>query len=307
MRIVCLPSFVAALSIAAPEAVAAERSLVEQAQAEVDRASRHYTRGEFAEALEALRTAETLAERAEDPSLPSIRFNIARCLEKLERWDDALRAYERYNELPDASHRKQRAFEAIRALEGKVYATLAIACDPSGSTVEISGITEGTPSCPWRSTRIPPGAYAVKVSHPGYLPTTELIDLEVGRPFALEVSLERDPDAVMTAATAAPREPIRPWPWVALAGSAAALGVGAGFTVGALNERDAAENSQSPAEQDDAISAFETKRAISYVAYGVGGALAATGIALFLIRGNGDDRDEEPRVGVSAQGLTVRF
>lgn len=298
-----------AVGLDAESATAAESTLVERAQAEIDRASRQYRSGEYEAALGSLRRAETLAEKAEDPSLPSIRFNIARCLEKLERWDDALRAYRRYNELPDASHRKERAFEAIESLEKKVYATLAIACDPPGSSLEIPDVAEGSPSCPWRNTRMEPGSYSVKVSHPGYVSTTELIDLEAGQQMSLEVSLQRDPKSPLSAATTPAARRFRPWPWVALAGGAAAAAVGVGFTAGALGERDAAEELPPGPERDEAVDAFETKRATAYVAFGVGGALVATGIVLFLLKnGHDDEASKAPgAVALSGTGLQVRF
>jgi len=299
--------FAFAFSTTVPTARGAEANLVERAQAAIDHASRQYTRGDYAGALESLRTAERLAEKAEDPSLPSIRFNIARCLEKLERWEEALEAYRRYNDLPDASHRKERAFRAVEKLEGRVFATLSVACDPVGATVEARGLEDGTASCPYKSTRVPPGSYAIKVSHPGYLPTTELIDLEAGQPFALEVALVRDPDAVLNAATAPPRRRFRPWPWAAVAASAASIGIGAGFTVGAINERDAAEQLPEPEAQSQ-VDAFETKRNLSYVFYGLGGAFAATSAALFLFTGNDDDTDpQKTRLEVSSNGLRLRF
>jgi tetratricopeptide (TPR) repeat protein len=299
------------VTLFAPAVPVRAASVIERAQAAVDEASRHYTAGEYEQALGALRRAESLAERAEDPALPSIRFNIARCLEKLERWEDALQAYESYNELPDAAHRKRRAFRAVQALEPKVFATVSVACDPVGSVVEIEGLTQGTPSCPWRGTRVRPGSYAVRVSHPGYVAVTEFIDVEPGEPFTLQVSLERDPQAVASGALAggAPRR-FRPAPWLAAGGSLLAFSAAIGFGVTAVDQRDEAETLLDSAERDDLVNAFETNRALTYVFIGLGTALAGTSAVLFLTQQSRRGRPDSGGVGpvsLSPSGLQVKF
>ncbi|MEO1338188.1 MAG: PEGA domain-containing protein, partial [Myxococcota bacterium] len=230
-----------ALGIAQPSFPAvtpAEKSaLIERAQSLVNDASRAFGAKDFGRALGALREAEALASRAEDPSLPRIRFNIARCLEELEQWDEALAAYQRYNELPDASHRKQRAWAAMKALQSRVYATLSVVCAPSGSLIEIAGVTEGAVSCPWQSEQIRSGVYAVKISHPGYESTVRTIEVRSGKAFNVEATL-KSLAPPPTAVAFTPDPPVNYLPWVTVGVGAVVAASGGFFTSRAVSNRD---------------------------------------------------------------------
>jgi len=116
-----------------------------RAQRLVNEASALFSDGEYEASLKALREAEALASEVDRSALPLIRFNIARCLQELGRYEEAIEAYQAYNKLPDASYRKQRAFKALQELEREVYGTLSVACDPVGATIEIRGTAH--PGC----------------------------------------------------------------------------------------------------------------------------------------------------------------
>ncbi len=131
----------AALEPSAEAAPAADK--LAEAQALVNTAVVHFRAKEYDAALKALLEAEVLAVAANDPGLASIRFNIARCLEELERWPEALAAYETYLKLPDDSHRKARAWKAVGALEERVFGRLDVACDPPEARASLAERPKG--------------------------------------------------------------------------------------------------------------------------------------------------------------------
>ncbi len=283
---------------------------VSEAQRLVDRATSKYGDGDFEGALTALKKAEVLAAEHDPQALPSIRFNIARCYEQLERWPEALAAYESYNRLPDDPARKQRAYDAMEQLQGKVYASVTIACDPVGSSVQITGLTEGTPSCPYQNDQVPPGSYALKVTHPGYLESVQLIEVEAGAPQTIQVSLERDPQSVVAGqvAAAAPQRRLRPLPWSLLGVGLVGLGVGVGFNVSAGNNRDLAEEEPPGSAQDQAVSDFERDRAVAIAGYAVGGASLVASVVLFVLQGGFKEVEAQPAAfRPTASGFSVSF
>jgi tetratricopeptide (TPR) repeat protein len=314
-----LPGFLAVL-LAAPAAFAqaddaalrAER--LQKAQAFVNQASQLYLQGNYEAALGALQQAAPLAEAAADPGLPGIRFNIARCLEQLQRWPEALDAYGAYNKLPDEPHRKERAWEAVRGLKRKVYGQLAVTCFPQGAQVRVEGPdmhTDAAP-CPYRNEEARPGDYTVIVTYPGYLEARRSAAVTVGSGANLEVSLARDPAAAppplaVLGPQSPPERPMNVWPWVAVGAGAAAAGVGVYFTTAALSARDDAESEPPGEAQDEAVSRFERDRTLSYAMYGAGGALAAVGVALYFLLDDDDEDGAAAQVVPSASGLTVRF
>ncbi len=278
-----------------------------RAQALVNEASAAFRSKDYLAALKALRAAEPLAEKADDPALPQIRFNIARCLEQLGRPAEAMAAYDRYNELPDASHRKQRAFEAMRQLRGQVFGTLSVACSPTGSLVEIAGITKGAASCPWQSQEVKPGAYAVKISHPGYESKIETIDIEAGKSFKVEATLKSLAPPPSLVVDAGP--PPNLWPWMTMGAGLVVAASGGYFTLTAASDRDDAQQLPPGDDRQALVDDFETNRTLSYVMYGTGAAIVVGGIVWWLLDED-EDKDEDPltaSVRASPAGLQVRF
>ena len=303
------PLLLCSLLLLAAPARAGQPSVAD-AQNRVNAAAKLFGGGDYEGALRELRAAEAIAAQVDRDALPGIRFNIARCLEELGRYEEAIDAYKAYNKLPDVSHRKQRAFEATQRLRKKVFGTLAVACDPAGSAVEIRGVTQGTPSCPWRSEAVPPGSYALKVTHPGYLEEVRLVEVESGKAQSVQVALKRDPEAAPLAISgAAPREPFRlqAGPTILTLVGVGAVAAGVGFNVSAANNRDAAEDPLNFLERNELSDAFERDRALAITSYAVGGAALVAGVVWF-IAGGGKDKDQRARrIIPSASGLAVKF
>lgn len=301
--------FALTLALLGVPQLASAQSDIAEGQRLVNEASQSYGAGDFEAALAALKKAEVIAESAQDASLASIRFNIARCLEQLGRVEDALEAYKRYDQLPDAPHRKQKAFTAMQALEQQVFAVLSVSCAPAGAVVSIPGVTKGPRPCPWQSAKVLPGAYAVRVSAPGHAEEVRSITVKAGTAENVQVSLtpkaSLGPSAAVTADS--PSGPgLDPVPLVFIGGGAVVAGLGGVFTALSIDQRNAAETSVPGPAQDGAVSDFETFRALSLVSYGVGAALAATGAVLFFLP-EGENDPEAARLIPSPNGFTVKF
>ncbi len=284
--------------------VTAEAGLAE-AQALVDQAAQAFGAKDYASALDALERAAPIAAAASDPALPQIRFNIARCLEELGRYQDAMAAYERYNELPDESHRKRRAFEAVARLRGLVYATLSVACAPPGSLIEIAGVTEGAVGCPWRSDRVPPGAYAVKISHPGYESTVETVEVVAGKSASVEATL-RSLAPVPQVVSAAPAAPLNLWPWMTMGAGLVVSASGGFFTLSAIDNRRDAERLPPSLDRDTLFDDFKFNRNLSYAMYGTGAAMIVGGFVWWLL----DEPARSPtafEIQAGPSGVEVRF
>ncbi len=289
-------------------ASAAAQAALAEAQALVNEAAAHFRAKEYAEALAALQKAEPIAREANDPALASIRFNIARCFEELERWQEARGAYEAYLELPDDSHRKARAWDAVKALEARVLGAAEIACRPAGAQALVKEHPGAGRICPVRLGKLEPGTLHVTVQLDGYLSEEHTIEVRAGRTAALDVTLKRDPAAAPAApppaaVVAAAPEPSTeltgsPWPW-ATAGVGVALLAGGGvLTVLASSDRDDASKLPPTAARDDLVESFEVKRDLSYAAYGVGAAAVVGGVLWMLL-------DAPPEAGAGA--VAFRF
>lgn len=294
------------LALATPPLAYAQGEDVQAAQGLVNEAAQHFRAGDHEAALKALRTAAPMAERSQPTALPTIRFNIARCLEELERWDEALEAYEAYNTLPDQQHRKQRAWAAVQALEKKVYGAVAVTCTPGGALVRLVERPDDVRPCPARFEKVKAGPHTVRVEHPKAPQAEVEVTVEAGATATAQVALEAGvAPPVLTAAPVAPPPASSPWPWVVMGSGVAVVGGGAVLSFLALDARDEAEAAVPGSAQDDAVDLFEQRRTLSYVAYGVGGAAVVTGIVLLFVGG-----DDDPQAAVAPggpMGVTLRW
>lgn len=266
-------------------------------QEKIDQAAQRFLAKDYEGALAALREVEPAIEQAQDPALARIRFNIARCLEELERWEEALAAYEAYLGVPDESHRKARAWEAVRAIEQRLYGAVEVTCSPANARVYIEGLTVDPRACPLRLDRVRPGTYALQATGAGHADARLEVAVSAGERAPVEVALV--PLAAPAVTAAAPAEdPANPWPWVTVGAGVAVAGAGAALTFIAAGRRDDAEALPPGSERDDLVGEFETTRALSYAGYAVGGAAVVGGILWWLL----DDGEQAP-VAVTPGGV----
>ncbi|MFZ4736488.1 MAG: hypothetical protein ACOYM9_11115 [Bradymonadia bacterium] len=277
----------AAPAVAAPASAPEDpAALMVRAQAAIDAASGKFRAGDFDGALGPLREAEALASAANDPALATVRFNIARCLEELDRPAEAVAAFERYLELPDETHRKERAWVAIRALEPRAFGTLQVSCRPAGVRLVANALEASPVLCPWQRARVAPGRYTIEAQAPGYAPTTREVEVKLGPPTFVDLELLAFPtERVVAAEQAAPAvEAGRgPWPWILAGAGVAALAGGALLTTSAVEARDAAETLPPGSARNSKVDTYELDERLSWGAYGLGaGALSAGLLWLFL-------------------------
>lgn len=316
MALVCILPLTAAAQATPAASSESDRAtreeLLEAAQAFVNQASQLYRQADYEGALSQLRQAAPLAEEANDPSLANIRFNIARCLEQLKRWPEAMTAYEAYNALPDEAHRKERAWAAVQGLKAKVYGTVSVSCFPAGARIDIPGVTtQGAQTCPWQSDEVRPGNYVVSVRNPGYDDFSREVIVVAGQAIHVEASLKAQPVSAPQAAVgqvAPVDEPVNVWPWVTVGVGVAALAAGGVFHGLAVSDRGAAEDLPPTPERDDVIESFEGRRTLAFALYGAGGAISAAGVVLYFLMGADDGADPEMvRWMPTADGVRVVF
>jgi hypothetical protein len=134
-----------------------ERANPDEARKAFRAGERAYDEGRIAEALEHFRRAFRLAPR--DP----IRFNIAVCLEKLGRYREAMREYERAagsDALPPRT--RERARERARDARAQL-GTLRVRGEPKGAQVLVDGREVGTLPT---DLMLDPGSHRVAVLGP---------------------------------------------------------------------------------------------------------------------------------------------
>ncbi len=135
----------AGLSTAAPRAGAQPPPDVE---AHIQRGVALFKAGDYAAALAEFQRADPRGDEYGDRA--GIRFNIARCLEELGRFEEAAEHFERYLRLPDDEDSHQAARERIANLERTALGTVTVECD-ADARVTLQGSRPATP-CPvvWR-------------------------------------------------------------------------------------------------------------------------------------------------------------
>ena len=297
----------------------AQTTELEQAQTLVYEASRLFGARDYEGALTQLRSAETIAAKVSDSALPQIRFNIARCLDELGRSAEALAAYQRYIELPDEGHRKDRAWKAMQALEQQVFGRINVTCVPAGATISSRGMSRGDRLCPWSNARVEPGRYSVTISHPGHVTETRAVTVEAGQSVTLEVVLGAEAPAVPVAPVAPPPVAVTAPPppprstgapigsLLAVGAGVAAIGAGVYLTMSAIDNRDTAQGLPPGGARRGAVDDFERNRGVSYVTYAVGGAALVAGIALWIAGSDGQPAAIDAHAVEPVGGWTWRW
>jgi tetratricopeptide (TPR) repeat protein len=246
----------------------------------------------------------------------TIHFNVAQCRDRLGEWPAALRAYSDYlREAPDA---KDRA--AVRAsmkrIEGKLATTgvqaLLVYTEPPGAEVKLEGRARG--KTPFHLA-LPPGEYALRLEREGLVPVAREVTIPPDASVTVDVVLAplpavppppklaapapaTNPDLSAPPPKAsplagpppggepkpgAPRAKRRLWTWVAAGAAVAAASAGAYYGLAA---KDAESKLHDGASGRDALADEATGKArTANILYGVAGAAAAAGVALFFVEG----------------------
>lgn len=312
-------------------APAAAQSDRDSARAEIiredgARAREAFAAGDFATAAKLYTSIEVSLQALEgrERELSIVQFNLGRCYDELGQATEAIEAYERSITGPLDASLRQRIQGRIDTLRAGALGRLEVECDVEGARVSIKGRAE-TGSCGRIFAGLDPGAYVVVARHPDGRVAQTTVEVVAGKSakvalFAPGTMTEPEP-----ASSAKGGDDTLTYVAWGLTGTAViSLAVGGGYTLAALDRIDAQEAAQSelnalvmrndPSEATQRAAAEESLLAAnsaardrvetSYIFYGVGGALAAGAIAVWLIDMTGDDRTAVvPLLGPNAIGI----
>ncbi len=171
-----------------------------------------------------------------------------------------------------------------------------------------------------------PGPHSVKVSAPGYQSVTRELELAEGGQESLSIELVPDPAGADRGQDAAPLENSGDEPneseskanWIGwtTVGVGAALMAGGGvmgyLAMSKENDLSCGDDGRCPPSESDSLDAARRNATLSTVLFGVGGAVAVTGVVL-LITGKSSAPEEargsylEPTVGLGNLGIRGAF
>ncbi len=284
-------------------AQAQEAQRAARLKAEADQA---YLAGDYERALSLLRDAYDA-----DPE-PGYIANQALVLEKLEEYEEAADALERFLATRPPADKAARARQVLHRLKPQVE----VVSDPPGVAVmTIGDATRFLGTTPLRA-RLVVGEYTLALQLEGWEAAEVPLRVEPGRVTTVRHTMVRPARRPAAPAAAAPTPapvPVAPIRargfgtrsavgWAVLGGGVLAGGASAVFYAlgsDAIDARDAAETSARwDAHQGDA----ETWNTSYLVAAGVAGAAVVAGVVLLTV---GGDDDSTARVGVGPGGLSV--
>ncbi|MCA2981316.1 MAG: PEGA domain-containing protein [Myxococcaceae bacterium] len=232
-----------------------------------------YLQGQFRQALARFEEAYALKPA------PLLRYNVARCYERLDAPGPALRAYRDFLRLSPKPAEKEAVLLSMAALQRQLRASgvqqLLVLTEPPGADVEVDGKPLGLSPA---SVELPAGPHQVTAKRPGYAPVTRNVVTDTAAmldvSLVLEAAMSPPPPPPPTPAVTAPPVPV---PVVGAAEkplepSKDALREAA-LTPSAVVSGPSAVEAAAPAK----------RRVVTWVAGGV--ALAAVGVGVGLWRG----------------------
>ena len=169
---------------------AAEDPVRSRARALGGEARELYLQGRYLEAAALLDRVHELVPA------PQVLYNLARCMHKAGRLDDALVLYRRYLDgEPGAADREEIA-SLLAELSRRLIAEtvpIELAVAPSGAAASIDGSRSwACPAAPC-TLRLAPGTYELALSQPGWRTLRRPLVVEAGRAPRLELTLEAEP------------------------------------------------------------------------------------------------------------------
>lgn len=263
-----------------------------------------YTQGKYQQALARFEEAYALKP------LPLLRYNAARCHERLAAPAPALRAYRDFLRLSPKAPEREAVSKAMVELQKQLHAAgvqqLLVVSEPPAAEIEVDGRPLGPAPA---SIELPAGEHQVTARLPGYAVATRRISVNTATMVDLSIALEAAlaPPPPPPAVTDVPKEPVltpaatvvvapavvepapkkRVFTWVAGGVGVAALGAAVGMGVAASGTsqqlRDGTVRPQAEAQAlHDSASGLNTG---ANVAYGVAGAALVTAALLFFVEG----------------------
>ncbi len=265
---------------------------------------------------------------------PTILTWIGQCQIELGRYVEGTETLNRVvrekisEDAPEAFKESQKkAAELIETAKPKIgKLTIEVApADIEGLEVTVDGraISSALIGAPKPTD---PGAHEIVISAPGYVSKTAQIELEEGGQESLAVELEVDPNAATpTSASGTSSDAAENgqgagsssnWIGWTTVGVGAALMAGGGVTgfLAMKKEGDLScgTDGSCPLSEEETLDAARVNATVSTILFGVGGAVAVTGIVLLLT--GGEEKSEaargryvSPTVGLGSLGLEGAF
>lgn len=160
---------VAALLAALPPRAAPPATTL---RAEAERGVAHFESGRFLEALAIFQRLRALEDRFYDPA--GAQWNVARCLEELDRPAEATAAFEAYLEMDDTPDGHAEARRRLTRLRAEELGRVRISCRGETSlSVRVDGLSREIQTCPAELADVPAGPRWLVVRR-GEAPTARL-------------------------------------------------------------------------------------------------------------------------------------
>lgn len=223
---------------------------------------------------------------------PGIHFNLALTLVSLEKPVEAYEHFRRaiaFGAAPIEAERLERAKSYLSLLEQQV-ATVKLSCDEPGAVVRLNGAPLFT--APGKmELKVKIGDNLFSATKPGFERTDISRMLKPKEVLELPLKLYHSEDLVVY------KRKFAAWvPWVTMGAGALALGGGAALGVASQNAYQRFDQNIAgtgcPAgslqcnpvvDEGDVKSQGDTLRTLSFVSYGLGGALVATSVVLLVV------------------------
>lgn len=307
VAVVCAMSGAAAAQV---DDLTAEQ--IEELKLWLSKANRLYDEGDYAGALKRYREGLDIAQ------LPEIHYRMATCFEKLDRYAEAVKAYERFLVLdPTAPERGRVEADIARLrekLDGQAIGELEVNSEPPGAFVVVMDGDENpelgkTPV----TTPLTAGTVEIRVELDGYQPHEQTVEIPASGKAVVTVVLA---EIVVAADPIPPGDPGPPddggfdydlWGWVT-AGTGLAVGATSvvllfvtNSTIQDYNDYDRGAAGASRDEFDelgDSVARFKNATAVTGI---VGGLLLASGATMIVIDAFGDG-DDGVHVGLAPGG-----
>jgi hypothetical protein len=261
--------------------------------------------GDFAGAFEKFKEANELIPA------PHAQYWIALSLDRQEKLDESIAAYEEFLNNPDAAKVGEEQVASAKArldeLKAKQPGKLSIMTEPSGATIMIDGApVEGM--TPLVNEQLP-GMHKVSISLEGYEPQELEVEVKPGEQVQQKIELiERAPEPVAAPPPPppepAPVAPPPPPPERSIVPAVVTLGIaGAGLVTGSIFGAMALSAKSDFNDNPTAKSADDVERnaLISDMSFGIAITLGVTGIVLLT----SDEADDSTTASVDKSRFMV--
>jgi len=285
------------------DATEAERA---EARRLKDEAFAKIAEGSFGEGIDRLEAAYGAVPH------PTFLFNIAVVYDQWSgHCEESLTAFDRFFAACDDCSALETAEVRFGRVKEKCEVVLSVETVPDGAGVEIDGELAG--STPFETT-LRPGRHRVVLRKDGFRAREEKLALEPGRDRQLSVTLAprvEEPD-LSARAPAPPRRggALRAGAWAASGLGAVGVGMGAVFTILALDSVDEEEELREregidPGEVRDARDEARSRATLAYVGYGIGVAGIGASILLHVLAGQKAREDRSLALGTDGRSLVL--